>query len=192
ISAATAPPQPPSGFQVPISWSPTDYKFEPKELWLHLVAFQSVLATYGKYQRMFGTDIYTLVLSKGAIVIQPFERATFGVMVWALLVVGVQMAQRYHMPERIPTLETMVGVGGVRVGVVGTYKPVVGVSAEAGMSVGEDGGGNGNGTVASMGGGDVRDVISLRTEDLGSISCEEDPDLIVHYRFAKRPLGPSQ
>ncbi|KAL8756665.1 MAG: hypothetical protein Q9199_002785 [Rusavskia elegans] len=186
-SIAALPPRPPPGLRLPLIWDPDDHEFEPKELWLHLVACQSVLASYGEYQRMLDKDVFPLVISKGAIVVQPMERATYGVMVWALLVIGVQMAQRYPMPQAIPTLSTTVSAHGVLRGHIRIQKPVLGVAP---VATSEKAGSDHSTSMKARrrNGSDL----SLLTADTGSKPCFEDPNLVVHYRFTKRPLSPGQ
>ncbi|KAL8654907.1 MAG: hypothetical protein Q9226_003254 [Calogaya cf. arnoldii] len=187
IGGTAIPPRPPPGLHTPILWDPDDHEFEPKELWLHLVACQSVLASYGQKRKMIEKDVFPLVISKGAIVVQPNHHATYGVMVWALLVIGVQMAQRYPMPQAIPTLSTIIGAEGRLVGHIRIQKPEIAKTAAAILQKGE----SRNGTTISARLRDANNV-PLKTADSGSIPCYEDPNLLIHYRFTSQALGASQ
>ncbi|KAL8847491.1 MAG: hypothetical protein Q9221_007484 [Calogaya cf. arnoldii] len=188
VGVTPPPPRPLPGLRTPIIWVPEDHEFEAKELWLHLVACQSVLASYGQDRKMIETDIFPLVISKGAIAVQPNHHATYGVMVWALLVIGVQMAQRYPMPQAIPTLSTIVGAEGMLVGHIRTQKPEIGIAATAPTS---QKGESENSTSISARRRDANNV-PLKTADTGSIPCYEDPNLLIHYRVTKRAIGASQ
>ncbi|KAI4221575.1 MAG: hypothetical protein L6R36_006812 [Xanthoria steineri] len=131
--------------------------------------------------------MFPLVLSKGAIVLQPVQRATYGVMVWALLVIGVQMAQRYPMPQAIPTLSTTVSAEGVLMGYIRILKPLTGISPVAESEKA------GSGLTLAMAAPRRNSSdLSLLTADTGSKPCGEDPDLVVHYRFTNQSLKPGQ
>lgn len=186
-SLAALPPRPPPGLHLPLVWDPSDHEFEPKELWLHLVACQSVLASHGEFRRMLDRDMFPLVLSKGAIVVQPVHRATYGVMVWALLVIGVQMAQRYPMPQAIPTLSTTVSAEGILMGYIKILKPLTGISPGAKSEEARN-----DFTSAMMAPRRNSSDLSLLTADTGSQPCGEDPNLVVHYRFTNQSLKPGQ
>ena len=168
-------------------YNPEVYMFEPRELWLYLYHLQHDLSDYNKDYRMFRRINIGMILSKGAISIQPSEerRVPFGVMVWAVHEFGKTLALSYRMPELVPLPKALVDSNAGLMGAIGLTAPA------------PPGNGKGNNTATAR--RDTMMIVSrdpAMTESLqadsGSIACFEDRNLVIRYNFDHRPLDPAR
>lgn len=167
-------------------YSPEVYMFEPRELWLCLYHLQHDLADFNKDYAMFRRINFGMILSGGAISIQPSEerRVSFGVMVWAVYEFGKTLALSYRMPETVPLPKALIASDAGLMGAIGLTAPA---PHEAGK---------GNNTTTAR-----KDTMTIESRDSamiqplqadsGSIACFEDRDLVIRYNFDHRPLDPA-
>jgi len=166
-------------------YDPEEYMFEPREVWLCLYGLQFDLAGYNKNYYMFRRIVYGLILSGGAIVIQPSEERNvpFGVMVWAVYVFGSNLALSYRMPQPVPRPQALVDS---HAGLMGA----IGLTAPAPHAVNK---GNTTATARRDMVIESRDsaIIQHLRADSGSQTCFEDRNLVIRYNFNHHPLDPA-
>lgn len=166
-----------------MKWDPEDYKYEPSELWLGLVAAGSLLAEFPADLRLLEIQRFSLVITPAKFFIIPFEGCTYGTAVWTFWELGTQIAQRYPGPDPVPTFFSRIQTDAGNVGLI-SIKKLAKVIATSKSSD--------NGTVTAA--ARRRDTImrpSLRA-DSGSKPVHEDPNLVVRYNFRGQPLVPGQ
>lgn len=168
-------------------YNPEVYMFEPREVWLCLYHLQHDLADHNKDYTMFRRINVGMILSGGAILMQPSEERNvpFGVMVWAVYVFGNNLALSYRMPQLVPLPKALIDSNAGLMGAIGLIAP-------APHEVGK-----GNNTATAR-----RDTIKIASRDSamtqplqadsGSITCFEDPNLVIRYNFDHRPLDPAR
>ncbi|KAL8949552.1 MAG: hypothetical protein Q9222_004344 [Ikaeria aurantiellina] len=185
-------PTPPPGLYCPIFWDPEDYEFEPQELWMSLVTFQSDLARYPQNDRVPPNARSSSTPISGAkIIIIPLSQNSFGRIVWALWDIGRQMATRYPMPELVPTLSTRVHFADGLAGYISLKKPPERDSKGAAANTTTAEGTATNATTATARRRRLNAVQPLHVVS-GRTTAREDPNLVISYSFLNRPLVPGE
>ena len=183
------PPAPP-GLRVVNTWDPAGDTFDPSELWLAIVAAGSTLAQLPYGVRMTRTENFLLMISHGQLRLAPvsYQYCTIDSMVWGLWELGTQMAQRYPMPQRVPSFSAQLWTTRGWLGIIGVLRSESEIHEHEGLVAPARDRTPARSTSLSS---SPMPSLSKRV-DSGSIPCREDHDLVVEFQFLYHPLDPGQ
>ena len=183
LSSSLLDPSPPPGLELPVYWDASAHEYEPRELWLGLVGAGSHMAQFNGDAIVPRDQGFKFVNSGDTMLIRAFhdESVTYGELVWTVLELGTQMAQRYPMPRSVPDFSSRIVIAR---GIVGTLQVLRGNEA---LSEDAD-------TTLTTAARHRRDAVisSTLTADSGVMPSRDDPNLAIRYQFLRRPLSPAQ
>ncbi|KAL8800499.1 MAG: hypothetical protein Q9182_005135 [Xanthomendoza sp. 2 TL-2023] len=148
-----------------------------------------MLAGYSKNEPMTEVKRLLLVITKGMISVEPVvtNQPTFGVMVWGLQDVGRQIVERYPMPERTPTLKSIVSAGGLLKGRILIQRPRRPPPPPSKVATP-----NGEAAFNMVAKSPVTAIERRVNADEGIEHCADDVRLVIYYHFQHQPLVPGQ
>ncbi|KAL8687103.1 MAG: hypothetical protein Q9218_006632 [Villophora microphyllina] len=175
-------PVPPPGFRLdPFDWEPERGWFTARETWLALVDLASLTAQYNKNDLLDHWQKVNLVVSGSIIVFVPYDEPiimTYGEVVWGLVDIGSLIARQYPFPRMVPRFSGEMQSRGRN---PGFFQSVPSRRQAATASSNET---------------DILPVSASRRRDLtsneGSVTCADDPNLVIHYQFLGQALNPGE